>query len=993
MTRFLNFGRLGILLGALKLRCFITLTIGIIWSTAGYGVENASILKINTDMHTSSIFLTSTNSKNTHLLTANDNPEIKLWDLSDGSLVKTYHLPLDENNEALTIENILLSPNSTWILVQTKKTSNSETIFLMDARDGKIISSSLSLKTIDSLCFAPDDSQIGVTYNTTNTVDIFAIKNGSIVPVFSGTPEKQKTEERIIDGKKYIVTITTTSTLNKQSCKFKDARTLIVAGVTSVRKYEMISEQYRMTKNLEVEFGFNFFGPKIDTNSQGQTAISDDDVIYLYDRELNLNRKINVKDMKEGTDILDLKFSKQGQELLALVSNENQGRSLLQWDLKDRNSEPTSTRKANQFDVILPVKEALLNRGAGLSLASYNGETIFDRRSPNAIAMSQHNIALSENADTVLFAGTNNKNPNQSLFEFDINSLVMQTYGTGNSPLSGENKEKYHLPDRDIASFGIAFPSHNEGGGYVFNSSNVNPVENEGITLYGYKYAINKKLGIIAISHFFKDTVQVYDQKGSNVLNIQSPHAYSVNISNDGKWVVTANNDGTIKWFRFTDGKLQLTLYVDANNADWILWNPQGYYTASPNGDRLIAWVVNNEEGTKADAFSANQFRERFYKPDLIQQIIDTQDIVKAANALPGRNSITSTINALPPTISIRSPINGDIFNQSKVRFHYVTNIKDTDAPVTGVRVLIDGRPQNQRALVRLDPEANSVEVDLPERDVQVSLIADNKFGSSSPDTIDLVWQGTSNSFEIKPKLYVLAIGVSNYNDNAMNLLYPAKDARDFAKVMQRQKGSLYRDVVTKILPDATSDDVLDGLEWLGQQTTAQDVAMLFLAGHGLNDENGHYYFLPKDTDTDRLKRTAIAYYEIKNTLTSLAGKTIAFLDTCHSGNVMGGRRSLGDINQIVNDLTAAENGVVVFTSSTGRQYSLEDSKWQNGAFTKALVEGLSADNEFSRNGRITLNMLDLYISERVKELTGGRQTPTTSKPQTISDFPIAVTR
>jgi hypothetical protein len=37
--------------------------------------------------------------------------------------------------------------------------------------------------------------------------------------------------------------------------------------------------------------------------------------------------------------------------------------------------------------------------------------------------------------------------------------------------------------------------------------------------------------------------------------------------------------------------------------------------------------------------------------------------------------------------------------------------------------------------------------------------------------------------------------------------------------------------------------------------------------------------------------------------------------------------------------------------------------------------------------------MLDLYLSERVKELTGGRQTPTTAKPDTIPDFPIAVKR
>jgi len=37
--------------------------------------------------------------------------------------------------------------------------------------------------------------------------------------------------------------------------------------------------------------------------------------------------------------------------------------------------------------------------------------------------------------------------------------------------------------------------------------------------------------------------------------------------------------------------------------------------------------------------------------------------------------------------------------------------------------------------------------------------------------------------------------------------------------------------------------------------------------------------------------------------------------------------------------------------------------------------------------------MLDLYISERVKELTGGTQSPTTAKPSTVPDFTIAIVR
>jgi hypothetical protein len=95
----------------------------------------------------------------------------------------------------------------------------------------------------------------------------------------------------------------------------------------------------------------------------------------------------------------------------------------------------------------------------------------------------------------------------------------------------------------------------------------------------------------------------------------------------------------------------------------------------------------------------------------------------------------------------------------------------------------------------------------------------------------------------------------------------------------------------------------------------------------------------------------------------------------------------------VVNDLIAAENGIVVFAATTGRQASLEDQAWGNGAFTKALVEGLGGKANYTGDGRITINQLDLYLSERVKALTNGQQTPTTAKPKTVTDYPIALVR
>jgi hypothetical protein len=74
----------------------------------------------------------------------------------------------------------------------------------------------------------------------------------------------------------------------------------------------------------------------------------------------------------------------------------------------------------------------------------------------------------------------------------------------------------------------------------------------------------------------------------------------------------------------------------------------------------------------------------------------------------------------------------------------------------------------------------------------------------------------------------------------------------------------------------------------------------------------------------------------------------------------MGKRRGRTDITGVVNELTSGESGVVVFASSTGNQYSVEDPAWRDGAFTKAVVEGITGRADYTGQGKITINMLDL---------------------------------
>jgi WD40 repeat protein len=246
------------------------------------------------------------------------------------------------------------------------------------------------------------------------------------------------------------------------------------------------------------------------------------------------------------------------------------------------------------------------------------------------------------------------------------------------------------------------------------------------------------------------------------------------------------------------------------------------------------------------------------------------------------------------------------------------------------------------------------------------------------------------------PNLYALLIGVSAYANRGLSLHYPAKDAGDLAALLQRQQGMLYRSVTVRLRTDkqASRQEVLSSLEWLRRHVTDKDVAIIFLAGHGVEDAtDGQYYYLPYDADLAQPMTSAVPGVLLREALLSLAGKVVLFLDTCHAGELFSGRglRGTPDWSRFVAELAGADNGVAVFLASRSGQAAQENKRWGNGAFTKAVIEGLSGQADRSQSGRVTLNMLDLYISERVKGLTGGTQTPTSARPTSITDFPLTV--
>ena len=72
-------------------------------------------------------------------------------------------------------------------------------------------------------------------------------------------------------------------------------------------------------------------------------------------------------------------------------------------------------------------------------------------------------------------------------------------------------------------------------------------------------------------------------------------------------------------------------------------------------------------------------------------------------------------------------------------------------------------------------------------------------------------------------------------------------------------------------------------------------------------------------------------------------------------------------------------------------QYSQESDGWRNGEFPKAILDGLGGNADYTKDGQISLNELEIYVKKSVKSLTGGSQILVSDKPLTARDFPIAL--
>ncbi len=230
------------------------------------------------------------------------------------------------------------------------------------------------------------------------------------------------------------------------------------------------------------------------------------------------------------------------------------------------------------------------------------------------------------------------------------------------------------------------------------------------------------------------------DREGKELWRKQTPDSvWSVNIVKDGKLALAALGDGTIRWYRISDGQEILAFYPHSDQKRWILWTPSGYYDASPDAEDLIGWHVNNTADNAADFFPNHLFRAQFYRPDVIDRVLQTGDemsALKLSNEKAGRKDQYLAISQiLPPVIEIlgqktENVKDGILSVKYSIRNH-------SGEKVTNIKAILDGREIDLADSKQIAQNGTTeMEIKIPKGGKELTLIAENRFTKSLPAKI-----------------------------------------------------------------------------------------------------------------------------------------------------------------------------------------------------------------------------------------------------------------
>jgi WD40 repeat protein len=505
--------------------------------------------------------------------------------------------------------------------------------------------------------------------------------------------------------------------------------------------------------------------------------------------------------------------------------------------------------------------------------------------------------------------------------------------------------------------------------------------------------------GRVAADAWNSPVLQVLDSTtGKKLYASRVVHSYiqslAVSPRPECRYVLLGSADQTLTVYNPATGKVLLTVFP--TGADWIAWTPEGYYAATPGGEKLMGWHVNNGPDRLATFYPAERFRKVFYRPDVIKLLLEkgsVKDALAAANDArkQGGEAVgegpADLEQLLPPRAALEIL---DWTALPKVKVRATAEAAAEGQPVVLLRLLVDGRPlPDGQGVLDFKPAREKAdaewEVELPPGEHELKALA------RSPDTA-----GASAGIPVaaaaaaaRPALHVIAVGIDDYAQKALQLKCAVADARGLADAFAKDcvgKGNLFGDVHPTTLLDekAKRDAVLAALKDAHKAVKSGDLLVFSFAGHGAK-LGPKFYLLTHDADPNQLAQTALSGDDLRAALADMPCQVLLLLDACHSA---AGVRAF--IDEAARGLTDDECGVAVLCAAMGSEEAQE--KDGHGLFTRAVMEALGRADRVPynyRDGRQYVHHLGSFVLDEVKDRSHDEQHPFLTMPYVTESFPI----
>lgn len=263
-----------------------------------------------------------------------------------------------------------------------------------------------------------------------------------------------------------------------------------------------------------------------------------------------------------------------------------------------------------------------------------------------------------------------------------------------------------------------------------------------------------------------------------------------------------------------------------------------------------------------------------------------------------------------------------------------------------------------------------------------------------------------------KPELFLLSVGVEQYQDTSLNLNFCADDATDLATALQMQT-DLYDVIEAKVLVNAqaTRAAVRAELDAYKKKVTPNDLFVFIFSGHGIEDALAPFDYNNTDPIGSSLNKE-----DLRQKLNALGCNYLVLLDACHSGSftkqVLGkGLLNPSDDARVVEQasrklaeaLADTDKNAIVVSSTASDQMSFECERCAHGYFAQAVLDCIAGNSitdpltgrvispQADLNGFLGMLGFESYLAEAVRIKTNDQETPQKVRVYRSSggDFPI----